>query len=376
MRVFVSEFVCGGGWHENSIPGSLALEGRAMLCAVVEDLSRIAGVRVETTWDARLGRPPFQRARALMVESPDDEVLHFERLAAACDATLVIAPEFDGILFDRCRRAENAGARLLGPASRAVALCADKRRLADHLREAGVATIPTESLVWDGVRLTASAGGAPDFPSVIKPRDGAGSQHVHLVNSEEQLQEICRKYLAGERPQQFIRQPYLAGRAVSVAVLIAPSHKEIEVFVPAEQRLSGDGRFHYLGGKVPLDLIDRGVIQSTALAACRCVPGLRGYVGVDLVVPADSPHRPVVVEINPRLTTSYLGYRQLAENNLAEWMLMPRRFHRPVRWRQDCVEFDASGKIRRAGEGRSAAFGISRACCDSAIPESPSSGGA
>jgi hypothetical protein len=80
-----------------------------------------------------------------------------------------------------------------------------------------------------------------------------------------------------------------------------------------------------------------------ALAACRSVPGIRGYVGIDLVVPDQAPHRPVVVEINPRLTTSYLGYRALAENNLAEWMLLPGRFERCVRWRKDFVEFDADG---------------------------------
>ena len=72
MRVFVSEYVTGGGWPEGTIAGSLAVEGRAMLCAVVDDLSRIAGVRVETTWDARLGPSPFVSARAVVARSPDE----------------------------------------------------------------------------------------------------------------------------------------------------------------------------------------------------------------------------------------------------------------------------------------------------------------
>jgi hypothetical protein len=356
LRVFVSEFVSGGGWPENAVPGSLAVEGRAMLCAIVEDLSRIAGVRVETTWDARLGPQPFQSARPIMVESPADEMRHFERLAATCDATFVIAPEFDEILCSRCRIVENAGGRVLGPASRAVALCADKARLADHLREAGVDTIPTEAVVWNGVRLTASTDDAPSFPSVIKPRYGAGSQNTYLVNDADEFNRVRRECADCERPRQFIRQPYVAGRSVSVAMIFAPSRKEVEVFVPAEQRMSDDGRFRYLGGKVPIDSIDRAAVEATALAACRCVPGLRGYAGVDLIVPADSPHRPVVVEINPRLTTSYLGYRQLAEHNLAEWMLLPGSFQRTVHWRTGTVEFDTSGQIRRAGGGRAEAF--------------------
>src|SRR5690242_2360358 len=129
MRVFVSEYVTGGGWPEGVPAGSLAAEGRAMLCAAVEDLARITGVEVETTWDRRLGPAPFAGARLHCVESRDAEGRLFRTLAAECDATLVIGPEFDGILHDRCRFAEEAGGRLLGPSSSAVKICADKLML-------------------------------------------------------------------------------------------------------------------------------------------------------------------------------------------------------------------------------------------------------
>jgi hypothetical protein len=345
MRIFVSEYVCGGGWPSETIAGSLAVEGRAMLCAIVDDLSRIAGVEVETTWDACLGRIPFSRARTVETQSPADELRHFRRLAAACDAALVIAPEFDGILLSRCRIVEEARRRLLGPGSRAVALCTDKLRLAVHLREAGIETIPAESFTWGNARPTSGADSPREFPAVIKPRDGAGSQNTWLVKSAEEFLRL-RAALAGDHPQgEFIVQPYVAGQAASVALLFAPSQREVEVLIPAEQRISGDGRLRYLGGRLPLGKADSAALQRTALAACRSIPGLRGYVGVDLIVPSADPGRPVVVEINPRLTTSYLGYRALAENNLAEWMLIQGRFERGIRWRNGVVEFDPAGDI-------------------------------
>jgi hypothetical protein len=327
-----------------TIAGSLEIEGRAMLCAIVDDLSRIGGVEVSTTWDARLGPPPFSNVRTLCVASPADEFRQFQRLAGECDATLLIAPEFDGILLERSQIVEQAGGRLLGPASRAIALCTDKLRLAIHLRDAGIPTIPAELLDWNDGLPPAPAGAQPQFPIVVKPRDGAGSQKTYLVNDAGEFERLRDVFLAAGAPPPFIRQPYIPGTAVSVAIVFAPSRREVEVFVPAEQRLSGDGRFRYLGGRVPFREIDRDALQSTALAACRSVPGMRGYVGIDLVVPDDAPARPVVVEINPRLTTSYLGYRALAENNLAEWMLLPGRFERGIRWRTDDVEFDAAGR--------------------------------
>ncbi len=339
MRVFVSEYVCGGGWSGTTRAGSLATEGRAMLCAVVEDLSRIAGVKVVATWDARLGPSPIRSAQIVPVESPADEMIHFRKLAAESDAVLVIAPEFDGILFNRCRIVEELEGRLLCPSSRAVALCADKLRLAVHLRDAGIVTVPTE-LLGDAAPL--------QFPVVIKPRDGAGSQDLYLVEDVIAFDRLRREELCDVALQHFIWQPYVAGQAVSVALFFAPSRRAVEVLVPAEQRLTSDGRFRYLGGRVPLPMksSDCAALQSAAVAACRCVPGMCGYVGVDLILPEAAPEQPVIVEINPRLTTSYLGYRALAENNLAEWMLIPARFERPIEWRRGAVEFDTAGNIK------------------------------
>ena len=51
--------------------------------------------------------------------------------------------------------------------------------------------------------------------------------------------------------------------------------------------------------------------------AVTAVSGLCGYVGVDLVLRGQDQ----VIEINPRLTTSYVGLRALAKTNLAEAML-------------------------------------------------------
>ncbi|MEK6238481.1 MAG: ATP-grasp domain-containing protein [Planctomycetales bacterium] len=46
----------------------------------------------------------------------------------------------------------------------------------------------------------------------------------------------------------------------------------------------------------------------------------RGYCGVDVIL-ADDPANDVVVEVNPRLTTSYVGLRSLCRANLAKAML-------------------------------------------------------
>jgi predicted ATP-grasp superfamily ATP-dependent carboligase len=292
------------------------------------------------------------------VKSHDQEGQLFERLTVECDATLVIAPELGAVLFARCQAVETAGGRLLGPRSRAVGLCADKLRLAEHLRAAGVRTIPTELFDFGRKPTGEGSAAAPSFPVVIKPRDGAGSQHTRLIADNSQLEQVCRDADTSIH-SDFIRQPYIAGQPCSVALFISRSGREIEILPPADQLLSSNGKFSYLGGKIPSSATDRSALQTAALEACQAVPGLRGYVGVDLIVPEQEPRTPVVVEINPRLTTSYVGYRALAMENIAEWLLLPARFRRPIQFRQGNVEFDAAGKIMDgAGERQFADFGI------------------
>lgn len=349
MRVFVSEFVTGGGWPDGSPSYSLAAEGRAMLCAVVEDFARMARVEVETTWDGRLGPAPFRTARIHRTESPQHESSLFQSLAAECDAALVIAPEFDGILRDRCRVVEESGGRLLGPSSSAVETCTDKLRVAGDLHEAGVPTIPTSRLIWDGARLALAVGGAPEFPAVIKPRDGAGSLQVRLVASADELKRVADELGRESKRRELIIQPYVPGRALSVAMIISARGEPTDIFPPAKQNLSDDGRFRYLGGRVPAADVDAEAVQTVVRAACRAVRGLRGYGGIDLILRDGAAARPTVVEINPRLTTSYLGYRELAMSNLAERLLNENRAEPSITWHDCSVDFSPCGIQRAVG---------------------------
>jgi hypothetical protein len=77
------------------------------------------------------------------------------------------------------------------------------------------------------------------------------------------------------------------------------------------------------------------------------LPQPRGYIGVDLVLGAaadGSGDR--MIEINPRLTTSYVGLRVAAKTNLAAAMLAVIQGDTPnLSFRAGPVEFAADGTI-------------------------------
>jgi predicted ATP-grasp superfamily ATP-dependent carboligase len=307
-----------------------------MLAAAVEDFRRADGVEVVTLLDERRraeieGRWP---GVAVTWVAPGAEPDAFRTTAAGADHALVIAPEFHGLLEERCRWAEAAGCRLLGPSPDAVALTADKLGLARHLDRAGVPTPYTVPWMRSVVE-------SPPSPCVVKPRFGAGSQETQLLAGDlPGLHELPAAGPLGE----MVMQPFIFGQPASVAFLIGP--RQTVALMPAAQHLSGDGRFHYRGGRAPLLLAERA--EQIARRAVDAVPGLSGYVGVDVVLGdvADGSGD-VVIEINPRLTTSYVGLRALADDNLAELLLRVVRGETvtPPRWRSGVVRWTADGRI-------------------------------
>jgi ATP-grasp domain len=68
---------------------------------------------------------------------------------------------------------------------------------------------------------------------------------------------------------------------------------------------SREGRFRYGGGRLPAPR-NGALGRGGPLAAVRSVTGLRGFVGVDFVWD-ETTATAEVIEINPRVTTSYVG---------------------------------------------------------------------
>jgi predicted ATP-grasp superfamily ATP-dependent carboligase len=334
MRIFLYEYTCACAGPD--LPESLRHEGRAMLTAVGEDLGRLPGVRLVALWAA--GQPPAAFPAEHVFCPVGAEELRFRQLAREADFTLVIAPESNGVLAQRCRWVLESGSRLLGASPQAAALAGDKLALAEHLRARGIPTPP----VW---LLSASASPPPcPLPAVCKPRDGAGAQATFLLSCWEELPACLKQAAAEIGPAAMLVQPFVPGQAASQAFLVGP--KQLLPLPPAEQHLSREGRFRYQGGAVPLPAALAERAQRLATAAVRAVPGLCGYVGVDLVLgPEAAGREDWVIEINPRLTTSYLGLRRLCRSNLAAaWLqVVQGQPVPPLEWEESRVVFTAAG---------------------------------
>jgi tyramine---L-glutamate ligase len=303
MRIFAYEHITGGGLMDQRSQAALAAEGEAMVRALVQDLVAIPDVEVAAMRDPRLllDLPATMR----VPESKRDFWPMFCRAVRESEAVWLIAPEQDGILERLSREVVAAGCRLLGSRPDAVHITASKLGTAAALIAAGVHTIPTfadERSVPDDVEQI-----------VVKPDDGAGCQDTYLFQRRVDLQRWLRDRAVSGR----VFQPYVRGMALSLSILCCNGHAQL--LACNRQRVQvNDGRFEFSGVSVNAIRDSDGRYAQLARDVARALPGLWGYVGIDVIDAADGP---IVVEVNPRLTTSYAGLRRALGINAAELVL-------------------------------------------------------
>jgi tyramine---L-glutamate ligase len=305
--ILIHEWVTGGGLVAESPPPSWAAEGQAMRRAVAADLAAAAGpdALVIVTLDRRLGDDPGPWQIVRMGE--EDAATRLVYLAREADYTVLIAPETNGTLAGLTRKLEAAGANILGCSAGSIELCGNKLRLGEWLRTRGVSTPSCRTII--------PALGLPEdfpYPAVLKPIDGAGSVDTFWIASRDCLPAAAQEMPAG------LLQPFHHGVPMSASFLVA---EEGEAWLIALGRMRvelREDRFLYKGGVLPILCPDAVPKLQEAIES---VPGLRGFVGVDYLW--DPVRRDVtVLEINPRVTTSYVGLRRiLREGHLARaWL--------------------------------------------------------
>lgn len=307
--MFVYEFLSGEGAGVG-LHADVAVEGAAMLLGVAEDFAA-AGFKTFTTISHGLG--------SLVGEFTGKgvEVRHFSFSEGVreADYCLVIAPESGGVLHRLVREVEGEGKIHLGPDSESVALTTDKVRTLELAESVGLnvpLTLEAGS-VEEAVRKAWDIG----FPVVFKPVDGVGCEGASVVWGEEDVEGAARRALEASGVGRAVVQEYVKGVDASVSVIVG-KRGALSLTLNAQVVSRGEGgRLRYEGGYVPLKHDARAEAFKTAEKLVSSIPGLRGYVGVDLVL---SPKGVFVMEVNPRITTSYLGVRMVIDGNVAKYI--------------------------------------------------------
>ncbi|MBN1245460.1 ATP-grasp domain-containing protein [Candidatus Bathyarchaeota archaeon] len=319
MRLLVYEHVSGGGFAAEAIPGSVLSEGFGMLRTLISDF-KAAGHSVTATLDSRIARlnPPIDADCVVPVFSSLEAQANLRKISEQADAAYVIAPETDGVLQSLVELVEQTGTASLNCPAIAIEKVSDKVGVYEFMRKLGLPLPETImfSVADDLKEVTKAVRGRLNFPVIFKPSDGVSCCGLSVVRNEEQVAGGVDKIKRESLSRHFLVQELIEGAAASVSLLSTGSEavpislNRQDVTIETPEVCSS-----YSGGLVPFDNPLRAEAFEVAERLVNSVLGLRGYVGVDFVLTEDEA---VIIEVNPRLTTSYVGLRRVVNFNPAQ----------------------------------------------------------
>ncbi len=316
MRLLIYEWCCSGGLSgpdARAVVGDaadvepLAREGRAMFESLVADAVRDGGFQVSAVIDATRHVELPSPVRRLPVP-PGREVESLLAAARDADAVIVVAPETGGVLASRVAAVRAAGGRVLAPGDAFIRLAADKQATIDALAAAGVPVPAGRSLAageaWPAAFIR---------PAVRKARGSTGCDGMLIVGPDDPLP--CPAPVATRI------EAWWPGRPVGVSCLLGPGG--VLPVAAVTQQFSAGPTPAYLGAEPLASPAERARARRLAVRAIDALLGREGggvaagWVGVDMILgDAADGVADRVLEVNPRVTTSFVGLAAAAAASL------------------------------------------------------------
>lgn len=282
-----------------------------MLQTIVTELVTLPGIELVILLDWRCSVPELPvQTRIIRIEQNQSYVPVLQRLSQECELFWPIAPETDGALSLLAGMAAASGIPCLLSSFDTLTLCTSKYRTSHYLRKRRLNAVRTD--------YVSGRDSMTEGRWVIKPDDGVAGEGSLIITEPAVLQQFRQKKPDNRR---YVIQSYVPGRALSLSCLCKNGRGWL--LCCNEQELDmRDGRFQLVACHVNTNSDQAAAYQQLVNLIAHAMPGLWGYIGIDLI---DSVQQGLVIlEINPRLTTSYCGIQAATGINVAEQVLQLR----------------------------------------------------
>lgn len=316
----VCEFITGGGLSAESLPEALAKEGMLMRDALLRDLAELNRFHIITMHDVRLASPALAAHSAAVEPGKFKEC--FIQALDQVDMVWLIAPESHGTLLELselCYEVESRekSAVFLGSGFDAMLTGTSKTLCSEALQAANIYTLPVhagEDLVQQAYYESLLKLNIDRW--VAKPEDGAGCEGIQIFDS---LKDLRNWIVQDNRYLHYLAQPYQQGVAASFSMLCR--NGKAWLLSCNQQYILCDGSHFKLTGVAVNGMLPYWQrFETIARKIAKMLPDALGYIGVDVIVDTEN-NKIYVLEINPRLTTSYVGLREALNYNPAKLIL-------------------------------------------------------
>ncbi|WP_407410384.1 ATP-grasp domain-containing protein [Methanobrevibacter sp.] len=152
---------------------------------------------------------------------------------------------------------------------------------------------------------------------IIKPLMGVDCEDIVVIENIEDLTlDLDKIFKPGSR---VIVQEFIEGTDISVS-LLSDGKTAVPISLNEQFVQLKDDKGTYLGGKLPFENKYKDEAFEIAKKAVEAIDGLKGFVGVDMIINADEKdiYSVYLLEINSRFTTPYVGLKEVANFNIGK----------------------------------------------------------
>jgi len=328
--IFIFEFISGGGFSFTKMPNSLFCEGFGMLKTIISDF-KLLNFEIITLLDYRVSfLSKFLQADIIReVKADENYLVNFKKAVRESKYSFIIAPESSNILYELTKIVKDYDKELLSTNLSCIIQFTSKIKTFDYFKKNDIPTPTTYRIPkirsYLNVDFIIQKSNKIGYPIVIKPEDGVGSESIYFFEGEDQILDFFEKSNKGlEQNRSYVLQEFIEGRDLSLSLLGCSQSKKTQITNPIILSINSqhinirnqNAKSEYYGGSTPVDGIEELIENFEKSVKKADFSKFKGYFGIDFIKQSNSSF--YFIELNPRLTTSYLGLRNVINYNCAE----------------------------------------------------------
>ena len=266
---------------------SMKMQGKRMVDALYFDLKQVKQLNI-TIGKQRIGETALD---------------FFSDIIPRIDLVWVIAPEINSEL----ERFHSASQKKLwiGSDLQAIRLASNKLETKKYLKSLNINT--PDEVTFESLRKKNYT------KAVYKPIDGAGTTDTYKIENKKNIISTLNK-----KRSCFFLEEWIEGTPYSVSLNCRLS--DFDVLSISKQHITSNhlGKLFYEGVE-PVESKMFKKLRESILPILHLIvsniSGLRGFIGIDFILTENSQLS--IIEINPRLTCSYIGISKYKKGNVA-----------------------------------------------------------
>tara|TARA_B100000029_G_scaffold281247_1_gene275376 strand:- start:12557 stop:13483 length:927 start_codon:yes stop_codon:yes gene_type:complete len=300
-KIFICEYVTGGGYINNKVPKKLFLQARTIVKSLLIDFNEIDNLKIIYTWDYRLKKRIKKNKNTECIIIKKEPTFLWKNIIKKVDFYLPIAPETNLKLVNLIKLGSKKE-KTLSNSINAVKKTSSKFKTYNFFKKNSIPTIKT----FNNLKKIKFK---DNNKWVFKPDDGAGSEKNLIINNKN----LKKLHNLTNLKEKYIVQPFIKGENYSVNIL--PHCKKFILNFNKQKISYKKNKIIFNGTKYTKKIPFEKEITKKINIIINKLPGLKSFFGIDLIITKKNFY---FIEINPRITTSYKNIKKKLDINIAK----------------------------------------------------------